>query len=234
MSFYLQYLTKWSEFFLVQHDPNDTIMGYSTSHSHTHTVISTVSVWHAALMLCVEWQAWARPRALVRNGTATCLSSRSRPSSATLDSRESSWTASRASLWTCTSLYISDVVLGTMLFNLLSLLSDDFRYNGYFVDLFVRVSNAPAIAMYEKRGYSVYRRVLEYYSSETDSEDALGTKSNGLRAVQFVTLEPDLWNNDNICVDLMWTYVDMRKALSRDVNKKSIIPLPHPVTRDQL
>jgi N-terminal acetyltransferase B complex catalytic subunit len=62
----------------------------------------------------------------------------------------------------------------------------------YFVDLFVRASNTRAIAMYEKLGYSVYRRVLGYYSGD---EDAL----------------------------------DMRKALSRDVNKESIIPLPHPV-----
>jgi N-terminal acetyltransferase B complex catalytic subunit len=44
-------------------------------------------------------------------------------------------------------------------------------HNAYFVDLFVRASNTAAITMYEKFGYSVYRRVLEYYS---DSEDALG------------------------------------------------------------
>ncbi|RLN51364.1 hypothetical protein BBJ28_00023215 [Nothophytophthora sp. Chile5] len=73
-------------------------------------------------------------------------------------------------------------------------------YDGYFVDLFVRVSNSPAIGMYEKCGYSVYRRVLGYYSSEQDGEDAF----------------------------------DMRKALPRDVDKKSIIPLPHPITPDQL
>ena len=76
------------------------------------------------------------------------------------------------------------------------------RHNAYFVDLFVRASNAAAIAMYTavsccwslsfsllgrmllnglsnvtcfsivlQFGYSVYRRVLEYYS---DGEDALG------------------------------------------------------------
>lgn len=48
-------------------------------------------------------------------------------------------------------------------------------YDGYFVDLFVRVSNSLAIGMYEKFGYSVYRRVLGYYSSEKDAEDAFGT-----------------------------------------------------------
>lgn len=43
-------------------------------------------------------------------------------------------------------------------------------HDGYFVDLFVRKSNASAIAMYQKMGYVVYRRVIGYY---TGSEDAL-------------------------------------------------------------
>ena len=41
------------------------------------------------------------------------------------------------------------------------------------MDLFVRVSNQVAVDMYERLGYSVYRRVLEYYSGEQD-EDAFG------------------------------------------------------------
>lgn len=69
----------------------------------------------------------------------------------------------------------------------------------YFVDLFVRVSNKVAVEMYKKLGYSVYRRVIEYYSGEVD-EDAF----------------------------------DMRKALSRDVDKTSIIPLIHPVRPEEL
>ncbi|XP_076463985.1 N-alpha-acetyltransferase 20-like [Babylonia areolata] len=69
----------------------------------------------------------------------------------------------------------------------------------FFVDLFVRVSNKVAVAMYEKLGYTVYRRVLEYYSGEVD-EDAF----------------------------------DMRKALSRDKEKKSMVPLPHPVRPEDL
>ncbi|KAJ3322368.1 N(alpha)-acetyltransferase 20, NatB catalytic subunit [Boothiomyces sp. JEL0866] len=72
-------------------------------------------------------------------------------------------------------------------------------YNTYFVDLFVRVSNLVAIGMYEGFGYSVYRRVLGYYTGP-DGEDAF----------------------------------DMRKALPRDAHKKSIIPLKHPITPDQL
>ena len=63
-------------------------------------------------------------------------------------------------------------------------------YDGVFVDLFVRASNDVAIGMYKKRGYSVYRRVLGYYSGG-EKEDAF----------------------------------DMRKALKRDAEKKSIVPL---------
>lgn len=42
----------------------------------------------------------------------------------------------------------------------------------YFVDLFVRTSNKAAVGMYEKMGYTVYRRVLDYYSDP--EEDAFG------------------------------------------------------------
>ncbi|KAF8471839.1 acyl-CoA N-acyltransferase [Kalaharituber pfeilii] len=49
--------------------------------------------------------------------------------------------------------------------------------DGYFVDLFVRVSNRIAIGMYRQLGYSVYRRVVGYYSGDGgpgngDDEDA--------------------------------------------------------------
>lgn len=77
-------------------------------------------------------------------------------------------------------------------------------YRGYFVDLFVRASNAVAIKMYQQMGYSTYRQVIGYYSSgggdDGSSEDAF----------------------------------DMRKALSRDVNKESVIPLGRPVYPDDL
>ncbi|WFD02998.1 N-terminal methionine N(alpha)-acetyltransferase NatB [Malassezia obtusa] len=49
-------------------------------------------------------------------------------------------------------------------------------YDAFFVDLFVRPSNAKAIGMYEKRGYSIYRRVHEYYrgGGADTLEDGLG------------------------------------------------------------
>ncbi|KAH6573714.1 hypothetical protein BASA60_005896 [Batrachochytrium salamandrivorans] len=45
-------------------------------------------------------------------------------------------------------------------------------YDTYFIDLFVRSSNAVAIGMYESFGYTTYRRVLGYYTG-SDPEDAL-------------------------------------------------------------
>lgn len=51
------------------------------------------------------------------------------------------------------------------------------RKGGFFVDLFVRVSNQVAVNMYKQLGYSVYRTVLEYYSASSGEpdEDAYGT-----------------------------------------------------------
>ncbi|KAH6902311.1 N-acetyltransferase [Coprinopsis sp. MPI-PUGE-AT-0042] len=69
-------------------------------------------------------------------------------------------------------------------------------YKAFFVDLYVRCTNNVAITMYEGMGYSVYRRVREYYGSlgggkgERDDEDAF----------------------------------DMRKPLSRDPHRRSVRP----------
>ncbi|KAM7126006.1 N-alpha-acetyltransferase 20 isoform 1-T2 [Molossus nigricans] len=90
--------------------------------------------------------------------------------------------------------------LAAKLMELLEEISE--RKGGFFVDLFVRVSNQVAVNMYKRLGYSVYRTVIEYYSA-----------SNG---------EPDE------------DAYDMRKALSRDTEKKSIIPLPHPVRPEDI
>ena len=44
-------------------------------------------------------------------------------------------------------------------------------FRAYFVDLFVRVTNASALRMYQRLGYRVFRRILGYYGGQT-SEDA--------------------------------------------------------------
>ncbi|KAJ6614762.1 N-acetyltransferase [Mycena sp. CBHHK59/15] len=82
--------------------------------------------------------------------------------------------------------------LASKLVALLEFVSNE-TYRGYFVDLYVRCTNDVAIGMYEELGYSVYRRVREYYDSlggnrGRDEEDAF----------------------------------DMRKPLSRDSGRRSV------------
>ncbi|KAH9479660.1 N(alpha)-acetyltransferase 20, NatB catalytic subunit [Psilocybe cubensis] len=67
-------------------------------------------------------------------------------------------------------------------------------YQGFFVDLYVRCANIVAIEMYEKMGYSVYRRVREYYGT-------LGVGKGGKD-------EEDAF--------------DMRKPLPRDTARRSV------------
>jgi N-terminal acetyltransferase B complex catalytic subunit len=64
--------------------------------------------------------------------------------------------------------------------DLIELVSDKVC-EGYFVDLYVRCTNDVAIGMYEGMGYSVYRRVRDYYSASSiisdndqDAVDAYG------------------------------------------------------------
>jgi len=43
--------------------------------------------------------------------------------------------------------------------------SDDIHH-GYFVDLYVRISNDVAVTMYRKLGYIIYRQIIGYYSGK--------------------------------------------------------------------
>lgn len=77
--------------------------------------------------------------------------------------------------------------------------------------------------MYQAMGYIVYRTVLEYYSGNPD-EDAYGTWYFVSRDLQHLE-----------CYSLFACFfLDMRKALSRDVDKESIIPLDHPVRPEEV
>ncbi|XP_023787985.1 N-alpha-acetyltransferase 20-like isoform X1 [Cyanistes caeruleus] len=71
--------------------------------------------------------------------------------------------------------------LAAKLMELLEEISE--KKGGFFVDLFVRVSNQVAVNMYKQLGYSVYRTVLEYYSASSGEpdEDAYGKFSFGLK-----------------------------------------------------
>ena len=64
---------------------------------------------------------------------------------------------------------------------LIDLVEEGFnRENAWFVDLYVRSSNTTAINMYKRMGYSVYRRVVNYYSSDSggESEDAFDMRKS--------------------------------------------------------
>ncbi|XP_048579497.1 N-alpha-acetyltransferase 20 isoform X2 [Nematostella vectensis] len=146
LSFYLQYLARWPEYFQVLESPTGQIMGYIMGKAEGS---EAQEQWHGhvtAVSVAPEFR---------RLGLAAKL----------MSSLEN----------------ISEIK------------------EGFFVDLFVRVSNKVAVAMYKQLGYVVYRTVLEYYSGDPD-EDAY----------------------------------DMRKALSRDKDKKSVIPLKEPVRPEDI
>lgn len=73
--------------------------------------------------------------------------------------------------------------LARKMMGLLEMVSDEI-YKAFFVDLYVRCANNVAIGMYEGLGYSVYRRVREYYGNlglgkgGRDEEDAFGEYSH--------------------------------------------------------
>lgn len=73
----------------------------------------------------------------------------------------------------------------------------------------------------------VYRRVLRYYSGE---EDGLGKH---LQCQIFIHIPNLLPVVVRLCLYMLFP-PDMRKALSQDVEKKSIIPLKRPITPDEL
>ncbi|KAF2856760.1 n-acetyltransferas-like protein [Plenodomus tracheiphilus IPT5] len=60
--------------------------------------------------------------------------------------------------------------------------------NAWFVDLFVRASNEIAKDLYRKMGYSVYRRVKDYYN---DGEDALDMRKPCSRDKERGTVRED-------------------------------------------
>eukprot|EP01084_Bolivina_argentea_P035543 65915_1 len=143
MNFYLSYMAKWPEYFLVKNSPSDRMVGYVLGKAEGEG-----ELWHGhvtAVTVAPDYR-----RLGVASQLMSCLES------------------------------ISDEV-----------------HNCYFVDLFVRASNALAIQMYSKFGYSIYRRVLGYYCGEEDG-------------------------------------LDMRKAMSRDTEKKSMMPLGRPILPDEL
>ncbi|XP_015594022.1 N-alpha-acetyltransferase 20 isoform X1 [Cephus cinctus] len=165
LSFYMQYLAHWPEYFQVAESPNGEIMGYSTS-----VIIIIIIIIRKSILYMFLVMGKAEGHGENWHGHVTALT-------VSNDYR-------RLGLAATLMRYLEEV---------------SEKKQAYFVDLFVRVSNKVAIKMYQQLGYIVYRTVLEYYSGDPD-EDAY----------------------------------DMRKALSRDVKKKSVIPLTHPVRPEEV
>eukprot|EP00698_Gefionella_okellyi_P022424 TRINITY_DN7431_c0_g1_i1.p1 TRINITY_DN7431_c0_g1~~TRINITY_DN7431_c0_g1_i1.p1 ORF type:complete len:173 (+),score=23.57 TRINITY_DN7431_c0_g1_i1:58-576(+) len=69
-------------------------------------------------------------------------------------------------------------------------------HNGYFVDLFVRVSNVVAINMYKKFGYVVYRQVIGYYSGEEDAFDMRKALPRDAKKLSMVPLPHPVYPSD--------------------------------------
>ncbi len=63
-------------------------------------------------------------------------------------------------------------------------------HDGYFVDLYVRASNAVAIGMYKKLGYIIYRQVIGYYSGEEDAYDMRKALARDPGKASEVPLDP--------------------------------------------
>ena len=91
------------------------------------------------------------------------------------------------------------VSLGSYLCEQLKIVVEPARpVHAWFIDLFVKCSNKTAITMYEKLGYSVYRRVVGYY--DTGNAPPTNVKKT----------------NDDIDA------FDMRISLKRDVHKETV------------
>jgi N-terminal acetyltransferase B complex catalytic subunit len=104
----------------------------------------------------------------------------------------------------------------------------------YFVDLFVRVSNETACRMYRQLGYIVYRRIIDYYSSGSGGADGPKGGEGASRGKD----EEDAFGKQRyltpITALIPLPIADMRKALSRDVEKKSVVPLKQPVSASEI
>ncbi|KAL3235107.1 hypothetical protein RNJ44_02895 [Nakaseomyces bracarensis] len=70
------------------------------------------------------------------------------------------------------------ISLASKLCNTLEAITDTKPHDVNFIDLFVKCNNDLAIKLYEKLGYSVYRRVIGYYNSPQDGYPSTLKKVN--------------------------------------------------------
>ncbi|TPX50333.1 hypothetical protein SeLEV6574_g00952 [Synchytrium endobioticum] len=135
LSFYLQYLAQWPDYFVAAESPSGELMGYIMGKSEGEG-----KQWHGHVTAVTVAPEYRR-------------------------------------------LHLADKLM-----HILEEVSEKIK-NAYFVDLFVRASNSVAIGMYEKFGYTVYRKVLGYYSGP-DGEDALDMRKALPRDVKKESIIP--------------------------------------------
>lgn len=85
------------------------------------------------------------------------------------------------------------ISLASKLCKALETITDSRPHEVNFIDLFVKCNNSLALMLYEKLGYSVYRRVVGYYNSNEDGYPS---------TLKIVDDDKDAF--------------DMRKSMSRD------------------
>ena len=144
MGFYLQYIAKWPEYCFVADGPTGRSMGYVLGKAEDFQ--DKPDSWHGHVT------AVTVPPEYRRLGMATQLMHVLERGSRT-NRRPSHARARATSPRAPPRLAASE------------------HSRGYFVDLFVRKSNALAIGMYSKMGYTVYREVIGYYSGEENAYD---------------------------------------------------------------
>ena len=153
INFYLGYFCRWPDMCAVQETPQGRMMGYGTSRPPKSLANPpSPPVVHPPVHLYTIVIGKAEGRGTELHGHVTALTVAPEYRRLGLSRKFMAW---------------------------LEKVSDE-NYHGYFVDLYVRCVNFAAINMYEGFGYSVYRRVREYYSnlglgfSIRDEEDGFG------------------------------------------------------------
>lgn len=94
--------------------------------------------------------------------------------------------------------------------------------------------------MYKNLGYVIYRTVLEYYAGDPD-EDAYGKKNilfSFVVTYKYIKILLKILIYIKTLISAILTtrlpFSDMRKACSRDVSKKSEVPLNYPVRSEEV
>lgn len=164
ITFYLNYLARWPTYFCAVENAGGRIMGYSIppfSSCFSRRLSFLSSLFVAFFRLPMQWLTFFFPPPTTVMGKA--------------EGQYTNWHGHVTAVTVAPS--YRRLGLAKMMMDELERVTDKV-YRGYFVDLFVRVSNEIAIGMYEKLGYSVYRRVMEYYSGggfgDSEDEDAFG------------------------------------------------------------